>query len=494
MKRFDIFVLGSVLLIYLLVQLPSFFQKNHVYQNLEPYPDGLLYTTSSLNFVKGEGLNLVNGEVVVKSWVPLTYSVILIPIYTLIPKIQAFVFTNILLGIGSLFFLYLTIRKISKNNYVKILSILTFLLNGYVLVLPTLPMTENLSIFAFTLFVYFYTHKDNKKSLIGGLFATTLFLLIKFSNILVGISMIVVLIKRLNLFKVKFSKIYLLFLLSASFLVFILYLNNNLISTIYKSLNSKFFNFDNFLPNLVFYVRSLLIDSKLLWFSAPLSGLLMFLIWITEMKKRSLFWLSILLFAQLPTALLFYVADARYLILFIAALPIFLAKHLSNYKNGPNLLMVGLLCLFTNLFLQRGLIREVIANNVFGKSVAWQVESIYHFNSVLNDNDFIITSIPPLLINEYSDKKIISLPISNHQEFLSKEIIVWDVDIDFNNIKESYNVLINRGEEIYISNSYNSHSNEVQADFDQFKELYNLRLVSSGCQNTCNIYLLESKE
>src|SRR5258708_35150547 len=89
----------------------NIFSGHHQLFNLEPYPDGLLYTLSARNFSQGKGLQLVYRDTSLSPTIPLLYPIVLIVGYVIWNAPQFFYATNVLLGLASLVVLFFLVKR-----------------------------------------------------------------------------------------------------------------------------------------------------------------------------------------------------------------------------------------------------------------------------------------------------------------------------------------------------------------------------------------------
>ena len=267
--------------------------------------------------------------------------------------------------------------------------------------------------------------------------------------------------------------------------------------------NSPYFSLRFVLPNLMAYARMLWLgEGWYLWLpigisTAVLSGLFFYAIYYLYRTKKFIQANILLLFflAQLPMQLVFYVADARYLILTIALIALGVS-WLVDKMGKKNKWLIGLVLfgLAMQLFNQRAFIKETIGNNLLGRSTAWQFEAVQHFNGVLGENDLIITALSPFLVDAYQTRSYRPLPMPQSQEFMQKKQYVWGEDIDYENLESGYQTWLEEGKTLYISNAYITHQQTVIKDYENYKENFDLELVSAGCEQACNIYRLSPLE
>jgi len=510
-------VFGVFLLIFLGLTLPAIFQKTHFLQNFEPYPDGILYALSARNFVHGDGMQLVYRDSMLHFWVPRMYSIALIPGYLININPTMFYVSNVFLGLLSLILVVYIVRITTKSWVAPVIAGLVYLSQVYVLWLPSVPMAENLALPLFLAAVLGLVRmRDSWRYSLLAFTAAGLLFLTKLS--LAGVIGMILLLLLIGLYQglSQKRKIIAWIISGAVASIFTFQYGGTLLTLL--SGESPFYGFRFVLGNVNAYGKMLVgTGGNFLWLRISLSsigvlGIFVFAVWqflrskALEWRRRGLILLALFL-AQFPIMLIFYVADARYIILTV---PIFAlaAGWLSEFwleffksrrQRSVFFLLVGL-ALIIQLWVQLPLVRQVVAANLLGRTVGWQREEIKEFDQVLvseSDEAYLITALPPFLVDAYSEGNYRVLPMSSSQEFLQKSQWVWGSDlepeeypVDLNNI---YGELLAEGKKVYISNAYISHSHEVVLDYEELQKTYSFELVSEGCLGTCNVYVMLGK-
>lgn len=498
--------LWIALVAYLAITLPAYFQSQHVLYNLEPYPDGLLYALSGRNWALDRGLQLTFSFGIVPLWVPPLYPLVLGIGYLLSSQISTFYLVNCFLGTLTLYFLYRIVRNFTHQPRLQLLVLGLFLSHPIIWWLPTVPMSENLSLMLFTALLWSLFQPTAKKNIwltIGTLIAL---LLTRYSIIgVIVVSGLILLIKMKQRLSFKKVSITALFMLAVAEVVFRIMgtsswsMLQGTFSQIWQG--SKFYNVNFVWSNSLIYLQSLLWhDGPFLWLKNSLSSFMtlgLFLASLIELVRHHQGFkttvLGGLFLSIFPLQLVFYTADTRYIIYVI---PIMIAgiASLVGHLIKPRLSSLLLLAAIgSNLILGREMITQVIANNWLGRSQAWQQQAVFQFNQTLPENAQIITALPPFFIDAYQTKPYRILPMAQTQEFLSKKQYIWGYDINYSDLLQNYTDWLTQGETLYISNAYVTHQQSVIADFEAFKQAFELELVASGCQDACNIYQLHLK-
>lgn len=500
---------------YITLTLPGYFQPNHLLYNLEPYPDGILYSLAARNWIKNGELGLQYRDSFLNYWVQPLYAFVLSIGYLVNYSVSTFYLVNIILGCSTLAVVLLTVKHTTHNTGSLAFASATFFFHAYTLWLPTVPMAENLSLFLFSVAIWGLVTNDTfswKKSILVflcvlGLAAT------KSASIILALGMMLIALQQVIR---QLPKIAVGVLAGAAVIALIIYslFVQNLFVLLLRhfaslvSEDSQYIALKFFGPNISQYWNALVSETgKFLWFVTPLSSILIFLLFlgaplifkITKNKTsqtKSLMLVTLFLF-QLPLMLVFYTVDARYIIYSIPLFAIQIAWLVNEIFQTKKLFFLIPICfsLLMLLIQQKALFQEIIASNILGKSTAWQYVAIKHFDSALKDSEdaLIVTALPPFLFDAYSEADYRVLPLSTSQEFIQKGEYVWGSDVSYQNLDAGYKKLLQEGNVLYISNAYITHQQSVIQDYEKFKNLFNAELVSEGCLSACNIYKLTLK-
>lgn len=480
----------------------------HFSFNLEPYPDGLFYTVPAWNFVHGQGFVMKFANSIISPTVPVLYSWLLVPFYFLFPTAVAFYFLNVLLGTGTLIFLYLLFKeKIHFKNSHWLLSF--FAISPVFLWLVAVPMAENLLLFLITVIIWFWQTNtvSLKKKVVFLPILQALLFLTKYASFNFIIPFNIIFLFKLWK-KKKISAIKKYFLSSIGILVAYLLIAQPtyLLRVFQPQEESKTetslvaFSIRYFPSNILVYSKMLLgIKTYFLWkkISFVIPGLILIPIFAlslvkktTSAIKKSLF----LIFGIIGLQSFFYALDARYI---IAVLPLFFlvmaqgwSLLLKNKKPILPIIILGILTLIT-LISQKTFYKELLGSNWFHRSSAWQYEAILQIKKLdLPTDSYLITALPPYLFNFYYPQHPHLLPLSKSQEFMNENQRPWGTNLNYDNLAEQYQVLLTENKKLYISNSYITHLPSVITDFENYKQEFNLQLISEGCEQACNVYQL----
>lgn len=506
--------LGLVLslIIFAAVTGLSLLSNHHFLFNLEPYPDGLLYTLSARNLALGKGLKLVYDQSFLTFSVPTLYPLVLSLGYLVNSSPTNFIWVNLALGLITIGFIYKTGLSITQSKWLGLLSVIAYLSHSYIWLLPILPMTENLALclLAISLFYLFKSRLTTIEFIYFGLavigLALTRFAALPISLVLLGwgwwkfwqasstqskrLSWLV-LIPGIGLILVGLNKMGL-----NPWLIL-----KNFILSLASQPPSRHFSFSYLRTDSIGYFKILVgWNEKFLWYRWPLTSLVMTgAALLTVFNKKVItqhkWWLSSLLVCQIPILLVLNGVDARYLILILPLLSIGLVLliqqlYLKIGQIKTLLLLIGLL--LVHLATQALLFKQIAMANIFHRTRAWQYEAILNFNDFFSrqSSGVLVTALPPFLVDAYQTSNYQLLPLSNHQEFLAKKELMWGQNINYTDLVAEYKQRLANGEKLYISNSYITHQWEVVADYESLKQLFEFTKVADGCQDACNIYEL----
>lgn len=475
------------LIIYLLLTLPAIFDIDHTMLNLEPYPDGILYSLQSQ--INSSSPYYQSLE---KSWQQPLYSFYLQVWKMTIGGNFFFYYANIFLGCLSIYICFKAIQELTNSTFSRSISILLLSINPAFLWLTSLPMSENLALLLVSLIVYFHSKKTSLRLFLSHLFISFLLLLTRYA--LAPLAII-----SLFAYSLKSKRVILAFVFF-TFVSISLYFRTIYQFTINLFSNGHYFGFKYFLTDVRFYSNILSsVPGKFLWlkeslipFGLPFTIIVATII-SSRLRKKLAKWLFLLL-SGLVINLLFYDKDIRYVLPLIPIVYALFASSLAELLPNKNslALLIPLIILFS-LAQQAGFYKLVIANNLFFKSSGWQYEAVKQVSNSLNNSDILITALPPQLFQHYSTKEIIILPISQSQEFVANNTINWPIINVENSLLNQYSRLIDSKSNIYITNAYLSHSRDVENDYIQLTQSFNLELIQSGCLETCNLYKVGHK-
>lgn len=505
---------------FLILSVTSLKSGHHTLFNLEPYPDGLWYIGEAISFAKGRGLALTHQEISLPGKVPPMYSVVLSLLYTIDDSPELYYLTNCFLGILSLLALYQVVKNISTQKSVQFISLLLYLLHGYIFWILSVPMAENVGLTLFIFSLWGVTvPKLSPKTIFVTLVCLLGLLLTKYAYIgavlALGLWLSVRIIKsrsRTNIFfltSISVSVVLLLFLWfwSHQFNPFELFTIKNFGQKSPTSI--QYYDFGYIPENSFFYAQSIAgLPTTLLWTHFALTSSLLFLSFgmgiafaVQASKTRgTAIGLVVVLLALLPLFLLFYVADARYVLFSVPILVIgtsFLLETSAQNLKRHWFLIFTIGMVLGHVLWQLPIFKTIIATNWLQRSRAWQYEAVQLFNQTISTkpqdqqaNTYVITALPPFLVYFYQTSPYQVLPLTPAQEFANKNLMAWG-NIELNDLTLVYESLLHENKIVLVSGAYLTAQSEFQPAFEALKSTFNLELVTEGCLGTCNIYRLE---
>jgi hypothetical protein len=119
---------------------------DHVYLNLEPYPDGLLYAVSAQQLVTHHKLALQYRDAVLPFWTAPLYSVVLSLFYLFSIRIETFYAANLVLGALGVLCFGAALNRFGLSKGTVAATLLLYVSHFYVYWIVSLPMAENLSL------------------------------------------------------------------------------------------------------------------------------------------------------------------------------------------------------------------------------------------------------------------------------------------------------------------------------------------------------------
>jgi len=516
--KLKILIGGFWVAIYLALSCLNPFSDHHFLYNLEPYPDGLFYVVPAVRWARDLSFSMTydNTTAVRPSVLPL-YSLVLGIGYQLVTQPAFFYAVNVGLGVLTILGLWRLLLHLKVSHLGMFLGLGVYLVHFIVVWLPSVPMAENLGLALFVWGIVALAHYITEatfKKLFLTIITISSLVFIKYTFILP-----VAVLSSFLLFMIWQKKLYfhlILALVSWTSLgtLFILYqvgigFNPLGIFTTFGQESSviaktTFYSGSYLVSNSFAYLKVLAGGTtSFLWLQQPFTNGLLVLVAGYGYLKRfraltsfSLFSIVLLLvfISQLPVLLIFYVVDARYLILSLPLIVIGVALSLDNFSH--RWLTAGVVlgsCLFLG-FQERSLVKSVLAANWLGRSEAWQYRAIQVADIALKDEpgSYLITALPPFLAEMYSQGNYILLPLSPSQEFLEKGQNVWPKLANPDDLFSEYQRLLSQGNKLYVTNAYLSAEAEFTLDMETIRQNFKLELLQTGCEETCNIYSLKT--
>lgn len=492
----------------------------HILLNLEPYPDALMYLVPPYNFVQGNGWQLLVADEAFLPNVPPLYSLSLVPFFFLFRSISSFVLLNLVLLVGVLWFFYRTLQNLTKSQVVEFLGLVVLLSHLVLVWYATLPMSELMGLVLLAAALYLFSQRDwpkqaNWLAVLAGLLLLTRYTLYPVAlmvALVVSVKLLVVKKYRLLL---NFISILAIFVIAATVYQFqqgegplyglvAPYLNLAPRSVVPTSATETAFVSPAYIwPNLNRYFGIMSGRSDwLLWHHWRVTSLLVLMAgsfgWVVLLRRKPIFaWISMVLFISLLVLILpFYVVDVRYILpawLFICMWATVALIWLSERKGLKFTLIAGGLIVGSLLLAQLPLMKTLLTENVLRTAQPWQYLAVKEVSSQLDNEDRLITALPPHYVNLFSENNLVLLPLSPAQEFMQKGIPAWGSNVPYEDLLTGYQTWLEEGRELFITNAYITHQQAVIDDYEAFKTRFDFELVSEGCQGVCNLYQLQLK-
>ena len=517
------------------------FSERTLIPNLEPFPDTLHYVTPAMHFFDNGGSFKISreGKGLTPS-VPPLYSIVLVPLFSLIRDVRMFYFTNVFLAFASLSFFYLVLKKTIQNRWIVGFSLFLYITNYFIYWYPSLAMAENLLLTLFLAGIYLLVSEISaRKIFLAGLIPLSLYAT-KYSAVPLTIIFPVVYFIKIVSEREK-TRHYLSFFalgLGFSSLLFFSYqhfavginnfgqLANFLFSVLPKSKNAtalgntianslSWFSVNYFHKNLPLYLGAIQGKSMtFLWDFTPIVtwwvgriGLLgIFLGFFKKNFRLFSLLLASTLFGQIFFISTFYAADARYIynaiptlifgfaILFVSLLKIFKTR---NLKFIFYVFLAGLFIFY--LVTNTIRFKKQIMLNLRYAETPWYYISVKKFNEfftpdkvVNGKKPILISALVPYFVDFYSNGNYSLLPLSPEQEFRSAREMIWGPN-DYSDLPKLYRKYLADGRSAYVERYGVGNEDYLYNDFKIVEENFKLTEVATGCYQLCNIYKVELK-
>ncbi len=510
-------VLGIGMALWLLVTVPALTQK-HVFRNFEPYPDGLFYVGQARQAVLGNGWQLRYRGQVLPSSVPPWYSLSLVPLMVVWPSPDSMYLSNVLFGLVALVALVWCLKMAGVGPVWQLGGMLLYLAHGYIINLPALPMAENIALPVFMINLALVLKPQKNTLQILGVVVTALALMLtKYAYVsIAGMSVLIVCLQLLVAKQWReLTKLVLLGSLAAVVILgwFAWHGENPLYRLTPGRFNKPgssdivFYSWSYVIPNLRFYVTTMFGQAtQFLWHTSPLTGFGVALVacltglssWrLSKQFRNQILVLTGMLISLLPVFSIFYVHDARYVIMAIPLLCIIATISLVALWQSRQYLSFGLALILVGgsmVLSQKVLWRQLVAANILGRSTAWQYEAVLVFNQFFQTHGpgALASNLLPYYVDLYQDGDYRIVPVSQSQKLTEKRAEIWGADIDYTALSDTYAKWINDGQSVFITNAYLGHEPAILSGYEQLQSNFETKLVQEGCLGTCNIYQLIS--
>ncbi len=518
-RTLKILTLFGLALIFLLLAFKNPYSVRSLVPNLEPYPDTLYYSSPAWNFVQSKGFVMQAFDYQSKIVTPPLYSIFLMPFFAVFQDVRSFYFANLLLMVGSL---ALFVLILSRLVYTKLADILIvglvgffFATNFYFYTQPYLLMAESITLFFSMLAMYLLVASTTpRRSFWAGLLGIAI-LMIKFSNLPLTLAFYILYgWKILKDPSKKNSRIFGLSL-GLSLLLLASYSVKTQIFAGHKNLSSGAgFSPVYFLQNFQQYLKTLMGgQERYLWFdnrmTSPLLAIPTFIgilvgLFIKKWRKNTILLLvygfSVIIFMSF-----FYTRDIRYIIVVYPIMLIFTGFTFlfvkERFGKVVGIVLTVLLGVVYLLLPQSGQVpgerpiitlKKQVGLNFRHAEEPWNYKAVVEFNSFFSQSKdkkpYFGTLLPPYFVGYYTNGNYNYLPVSMGQEFFGDKKKAPKVFLTL--LVDYYKMLLEAGNEIYISPYYQANLLSWKQDYDNLAKNFNLELVKSGCHNTCNIYKL----
>lgn len=503
-----IFLVSAVA--YFIFMMLTVANTQHVAFNLEPYPDGIYYLSTARSIASRQGFTF-DSKLAYRPEITYVYPLILSLGMLFGSVTTSMLVVNTLSSLAGLYMLWLLLRP--RTPIIQLAGLLFFLSHALFWWLPTLPLSENLVwplVLAGTYNLSAYFRSRHKKYLLFTFFLGCLISSVKFSAIPIGVVLSATALWQFARGKRTITlALSSLIFLGFSYVAFSKKIHDFV--RLLRTAEGDYFSLAHVIPNSATYGKILLgLPTHFLWqnvyLAFPIVTLLLCVYYFYRHRHEP--WLQsslALVLAHFPLVLLFYDSDVRYILSIIPLLVVFVTYacddllHSLQMRSGRGI-GIGLLgvVVILNLMAQGQLFRLLLSQTIGRNSRAWQFESVVHAAQALPQSakqNNLLTAVPPQLFEYYTPNSSIHiLPISAHQEFINKHINVWHNSmIDHQSPIDVARQLILDDQDVFITNAYITHSHQVTADFERYKQDFDMELVASGCQHACDIYKLSNK-
>lgn len=520
-----VFLVVSLLALYLALAWKDPFKTNSLISNLEPFPDTFYYSVPVWNWLHGDGYKMAYEGMEIKKDVPHLYGIYLAPFFKIFNDVRSYYFANIILCFGSiLLFVRLTAKFFEKSKIRWWLTALTGLIlitNFYFYNLPTLMMAENLQIFLILATLNVMLEKFNLKNVVLSVILIGLMLLTKMSNLPVIACLfmwILVKILKTNFWK-KYDKktvtivLFILIVLFGAFFWKYLYPNLILFTKGSWWFSPQFFK--KFFP--VYLSEFLGKNGHYLWYFnqqienvagyLALVGIIIGLIW-NKYREKTLILVSVILAVVVFHSFLYF-PEGRYIsvviplyIIFIGMIP----ELLSKIKLGVlSVVIIALMYLGLrqniNNFPDRkitSLKRQIMDNQREENEIPWNYMAIENYNiffKTKDENVYLGTLLPPFNFMFFGNGNYKYLPITEKQELADSRGLSSQMYRESGSVLNYYEYLLKSGKKVYVSNYFLDNNPGVwAAELKELEDKFAFTQVADGCMGICKIYKVDLRK
>lgn len=512
--KLPIFVWVLMALVFFLMVWPIFTDQ-HLFYNLEPYPDSFTYIMPAWSVTSGQGFLMIYEGFTSRPNIISSYSVLLTLGFLVWHDPRVIILVNALAASSILVFVYLLFVELKLKQITIVMG--EIVLAGHVTLwwISGLALSENLAVVGLLACLWSILRlfdRPNKKILLVCILTLVNLFLVRMSLIPVaaGLWGLVLMLQLKQRQWLNASWLMVSLLLTVGFFYWLqLWMGEKTLNVIralsQTTPSTPYYGFQYVWPNLLFYGRGLLgATQTLLWMQTPVTTAIvsiLALIGVGVSWQRSHLATTILvagLALQFPTLLIFYHQDHRYILASLPLLVIFASLAFDFFYRRQQLKVVGITFVLSCgllIWSQLPLIKLILVQNVLFRSTPWQYESVKEFNNFFADHEgTLITALPPYLIALFQDTRYQLLPLSPAQEYIAKQRYIWGSQVNYDDLLGGYESQLEQGESLFITNAYITHQQKVVTDFETYKQRFNLQLVKEGCLGACNIYQLSLRQ
>lgn len=522
--------------LFFLLLLRNPFSVRTLIPNLEPFPDSFHYIDPSFSFLQGKGFVFEREGRTSTPSVPPLYSLVLSPVFVLIPDVRAFYITNVILSATAFLLFYSITRVLFKKNSIRFLVVLLYTLSAPLNWFPQLAMAENLLLPLFLASVLLLIIQVSpRRAFLAGFLAMS-FYATKYASLPLTIVFPLLYSLKLYVERKNLHREVVIFLSSVLLFggVYVLYeylaKENNVIGGLFGLFFSVLFPTASkeggdaggavffgtqFVPkNIAAYGGWLLGNPiTILWKQITILPKILAIPAViglfVSLQKREHRQVSFSILSMLVAVIgfmsVFYAHDGRY---FFIAIPVlflgfgffcdFLYATFPSYKKLIHVFMIVLTAAI--LVLNAKQVKFWIGLNLKYSESPWYYMSIRLFDTYVetHSSEFektpvVISALPPYLIDAYAKEKMILLPLDSGQEFRSRQKEVWG-EYDFDNLDEEYRRFIREGHPVILTKYGLGNEQFLLNRFAHLLETFEARKVEDGCFSLCDIYELSIKE
>lgn len=499
------------IVVFLCLAFKNPFSERSLIPNLEPYPDSLHYSYPSWNLINGKDFKMESEGLTVRTSVPPSYGVYLLPFLAIFKDIRVFYFANIILALISIVFFFLIVKEIFNNSFIAFFLGGILVTSYYFYLLPQFLMAENITMTVSLILFFVLLKPISTKNIVLFSVLNAIFILIKISNISVFLSFIFLYFVKILKDKNKSSLI--------KFILISIFTNGMVLWWVISSgmfkigeevvKTSAAFSFSYLKDNFIYYLRAITgSNARFIWMPerfitkdlVVLSGLGLILAMFQKKGRHLVFILLTLVFPLLLFMGCFYFPDTRYINLIYPLILIPIGFVVDKIKNKRFLFAfilifgicdLGLVSVKANFEPKIITLKKQIGLNFRHAEQPWNYLAVKNFNNYFQEkkgNVYLATFLPPFYVDYFKNGNYKYLPISSNQAFGE-----YNSQLCPKGIMDCYQKILDEDKDLYISNYY--LSNEVVSWGKEWKEIekyFILNKVSEGCFGVCNIYKVEN--